>query len=149
LVSVDSLYALRDRRKQSEKLPENRRRASSRQQGPAELVGETAVDLLREILASLETHIAQNAELRARLELTERAESAMREELERERQQRSEDVQRRRAERLEAQQKAEELETECSGLEAEQRRAEEEMDRLRGELEAKRGKGFWRRLFGS
>jgi hypothetical protein len=149
LVSVDSLYALRDRRKQSEKLPEKRRRASSRQQEPAEPVRKTAVDLLRENLASLETHIAQNAELRARLERTERAESTMREELERERQQRLEDVQRRRAERLEAQQKAEELETECSGLEAEHRRAEEEMDRLRGELEAKRGKGFWRRLFGS
>jgi hypothetical protein len=149
LVSVDSHYALRDRRKQSEKLPENRRRASSRQQEPAELVRETAVDLLRETLASLETHIAQNAELRTRLELTERAESTVREELERERQQRSEDVQRRRAERLEAQQKAKELETECSGLKAEQRRAEEERERLRGELEAERGKGFWRRLFGS
>jgi hypothetical protein len=148
LVSVDSLYALRDRRKQAGKLPGNRRRASSRPEGSAELVRETAVDMLRETLASLETHIAQNAELRARLELTERAESTVREELERERRQRLEDVQRERAERLEAQESAKQLEQERSRLEAEHRRAEEERDLLQEELEAERGKGFWRKLFG-
>jgi chromosome segregation ATPase len=147
-VSVDSLYALRDRRKQEGKLAGNRRRTSSRQEEPAELVRETAVDMLRETLASLETHIAQNAELRARLELTERAESTVREELERERQQRLEDVQRERAERLEAQERAKELEQERSRLEAAHRRAEEERARLEEELEAQRSKGFWRRLFG-
>jgi chromosome segregation ATPase len=148
LVSVDSLYALRDRRKQAGKLPGNRRRASSRSEEPAELVRETAVDMLRETLASLETHIAQNAELRARLELTEQAESTVREDLERERRQRLEDVQRERSERLEAQERAKELEQERSRLEAEHRRAEEERDRLQEELEAERGKGFWARLFG-
>jgi chromosome segregation ATPase len=148
LVSVDSLYALRDRRKQAGKLPRNFRRASSRSEVPAELVRETAVDMLRETLASLETHIAQNAELRARLELTERAESTVREELERERQQRLDDVQLERAERLEAQERAKQLEQERSQLEAEHRRAEEERDRLQEELEAERGKGFWRKLFG-
>jgi hypothetical protein len=148
LVSVDSLYALRDRRKQAGKLPGNRRRTSSRSEEPAELVRETAVDMLRETLASLETHIAQNAELRARLELTERAESTVREELEREQQQRLEDVQRERAERLEAQERAKQLEQDRSQLEAAHRRAEEERDRLQEELEAERGKGFWRRLFG-
>jgi glutamyl/glutaminyl-tRNA synthetase len=149
LVSVDSLYALRDQRKQAGKFPENRRRASSRQEEPAELVRETAVDMLRETLASLETHIAQNAELRARLELTEGTESTVREELERERQQRLEDVQRERAERLDAQERAKELEQERSQLEAEHRQSEEEVARLREELAAERGKGFWRRLFGS
>jgi hypothetical protein len=152
VVSVDSLYALRDRRKQEGKLPGKRRRASSRSEstaeGSTELVRETAVDMLRETLASLETHIAQNAELRARLELTGQAESTVREELERERRQRSEDVERERAERLEAQERAKELEQERSRLEAEQRRAEEELERLKVELEAERGKGFWRRLFG-
>lgn len=147
-VSVDSLYALRDRRKQAGKLPGNRRRASSRQEDSAELVRETAVDMLRETLASLETHIGQNAELRARLELTERAESTVREELERERRQRLEDVQRERAERLEAQERAKQLEQERSRLEAEHRRAEEERDRLQEELEAERGKSFWQKLFG-
>jgi chromosome segregation ATPase len=148
LVSVDSLYSLRDLRKQSGKLPGNRRRTSSREEEPTELVRETAVDMLRETLASLETHIAQNAELRARLELTERAESTVREELERERRQRLEDVQRERAERLEAQERAKELEEARSRLEAERLRAEEEMERLKGELEAERSKGFWTRLFG-
>jgi uncharacterized protein (DUF342 family) len=148
LVSVDSLYALRDRRKQAGKLPRNFRRTSSRQEETTELVRKTAVDMLRETLASLETHIAQNAELRARLELTERAESTVREELERERKQRLEDVQRERTERLEAQERAKQLEQERSQLEAEHRRAEEERDRLQEELEAERGKGFWRKLFG-
>ncbi len=60
------------------------------------------MDMLRETLASLETHIAQNAELRARLELTEKAESTLREELERERRQHLDDVERERAECLEA-----------------------------------------------
>jgi chromosome segregation ATPase len=148
IVSVDSLYALRDRRKKEGKMPRNRRRASHRQEEPAELVRETAVDMLRETLASLETHIAQNAELRARLELTERAESTVREELERERQQRLEDVQQERAERLEAQERARELEQERSRLEGAHRRAEEERARLEEQLEAQRSKGFWRRLFG-
>jgi chromosome segregation ATPase len=147
LVSVDSLYALRDQRKQAGKVPGNRR-TSSRSVEPAELVRETAVDMLRETIASLETHIAQNAELRARLELTERAESTVREELERERRQRAEEVQRERTERLEAEERAKQLEQERSQLEAEHRRAEEERDRLQEELEAERGKGFWRRLFG-
>ena len=152
VVSADSLYALRDRRKQKGKLQGNIRRASRRPassaEGSAELVRETAVDILRETLASLETHIAQNAELRARLQLTERAESTLREELERERQQHQAEVERERSERLEAQERAERAEEERVRLEDERRRAEEEAQGLRGELEAERGKGFWRRLFG-
>jgi hypothetical protein len=152
VVSVDSLYALRDRRKKQGKLLGNRRRASSRSkgspEGSMELVRETAVDMLRETLANLETHIAQNAELRARLELSERAESSLREELERERRQHQEDVQRERSERLEARERAERLEQERSRLEGEHRRAEEESQSLREELESERSRGFWRRLFG-
>jgi hypothetical protein len=152
VVSVDSLYALRDRRKQEGKLPGNRRRTSSRSEtsteGSAELVRGTAVDMLRETLANLETHITQNAELRARLELTERAESTLGEELERERRQHQEDVQRERSERLKAQKRAERLEQERARLEAEHRRAEEEAQSLRGQLESERARGFWRRLFG-
>ena len=152
VVSVDSLYALRDRRKQQGKLLGNRRRASSRLEGGSEgsmgLVREMAVDMLRETLTSLETHIAQNAELRARLERTERAESTLREELERERRQHQEDVQLERSERLEAQERAERLEQERARLEAERRRAEEDAQSLSEELESERSKGFWRRLFG-
>jgi predicted nuclease with TOPRIM domain len=152
VVSVDSLYALRDKRKQEGKLQGNIRRHSRRSEssaaGTAEVVRETAVDILRETLASLETHIARNAELRARLELTERAESTLREELESERQQRLEDVQRERSERLQAQERAEQLEQERAQLEAEHRQAEKEATALKDQLEAERGKGFWRRLFG-
>jgi len=152
VVSVNSLYALRDRRKQQGKLPGKVRRTSRRPEstteGSAELVRETAVDMLRETLASLEAHIAQNAELRARLELTERAESTLREELERERGERGADLERERSERLQAQERAEQLDQERARLEAEHRRAEEEAAALREELEAERGKGFWRRLFG-
>jgi hypothetical protein len=152
VVSVDSLYALRDQRKHEGKLRGNlrgaSRRSDSRAEGTAEVVKETAVDILRETLASLETHIAQNAELRARLQLTEKAESTLREELERERGLRHADVERERSERLQAQEKAEQLEQEYARLETERRRAEEEAQRLREELEAEQGKGFWRRLFG-
>jgi hypothetical protein len=152
VVSVDSLYALRDRRKQEGKLQRNFREPSSRRESSTEeatvVVRETAVDMLRETLASLEIHIAQNAELRARLQLTERAESTLREELERERGQHQEEVQRERSERLQAQERAEQLEQERARLEAEHRQAEEESAALREELEAERTKGFWSRLFG-
>jgi DNA repair exonuclease SbcCD ATPase subunit len=153
VVSVDSLYALRDRRKQEGKMRGNIRRTSRRPEGTSEgsteLVRETAVDMLRETLTNLETHIAQNAELRARLELTEKAESTLLEELERERGQRRSDVERERSERLRAQERAEQLEEERARLEAEHRRAEEEAAALREELNAERGKGFWQRLFGA
>ena len=60
------------------------------------------------------------AELGARLQLTERALST-----------------------LEAQAQAQ-----AQALRKERDRSEEERDRLRAELEAERSKGFWRRLFG-
>jgi hypothetical protein len=153
VVSEDSLYALGDRRKQEGKLQRNFRKPSGRPENSAastaEVVRETAVDMLRETLASLESHIAKNAELHARLEVTERAESTLREELERERGQRHADVEQERSERLQAQERAEQLEQKRARLEVEHRRAEVESQRLREELEAEQGKGFWRRLFGS
>jgi hypothetical protein len=152
LVSVDSLYALRDRRKNQGKSRGNIRQMSARSEASGESAAEavrgTAVDMLRETLASLETHIAQNAELRARLELTEKAESTLREELERERRQHIDDVERERAERLEAQQRVDRLAQEQARLEEERSRVQEEASRLREELDAERSKGFWRRLFG-
>jgi hypothetical protein len=152
LVSVDSLYALRDLRKSQGKSSGKDRRTSARTETAGEAMAEavrgTAVDMLRETLASLETHIAQNAELRARLELTAKAESTLREELERERRQHLDDVERERAERLEAQQRADRLAQGQAQLEEERSRAQEEASTLREELDAERSKGFWRRLFG-
>jgi hypothetical protein len=100
--------------------------------------------------------------LEGRLELTERAESTMREERERlleelaqerERaarvQERTEEMQREAEqfirEREEAQEETRGLQEERDRLLAE---AAEEARELREELEAERSKGFWRRLFG-
>jgi chromosome segregation ATPase len=155
VVSVDSLYALRDRRKQEGKLQGNRRDTSRRSESPAESAAEavrgTAVEMMRETLVSLEMYISQNADLRARLELTERAESTLREELERERQERVE-AQRRAGsleeERSEVQQRVAQLAQEHTRLEEEHSRLEEEAERLKDELQSERSKGFWARLFG-
>jgi hypothetical protein len=155
VVSVDSLHALRDQRKQEGK-PQGRRRRASRQseataEGAAELVRKTAVDMMRETLTSLEMHMGQNAELRVRLELTESAESTLREELERERQERLE-AQRQAGsleqERSETQRRAAQLTQEHDRLEEEHSRLQSEAEQLRDELEAERSKGFWARLFG-
>ena len=155
VVSVDSLHALRDQRKQEGKLQARSRRASRQSEATgkdaAEMVKETAVDMLRETLTSLEVHMAQNAELRTRLELTERAESTLREELERERQERLEAQGRAGSlerERAETQQRAEQLAQDHNQLEEEHARLQSEAEGLREELEAERSKGFWARLFG-
>ena len=155
VVSVDSLHALRDRRKQEGKPQARRRRASKQSESTAERSAEevrkTAVDMLRETLASLETHMARNAELRAQLELMERAESTLREELERERQVRIEAQGRAGSleqERSESQQRVTQLTLEHAELEEEHSHLQSEAERLRDELEAERSKGFWARVFG-
>jgi chromosome segregation ATPase len=155
VVSVDSLYALRDQRKQEGKQQARRRRASRQSEGTAEgaaeVVRKTAVDMLRDTLTSLEMHMAQNADLRVRLELTERAESTLREELKRERQERLEAQGRAGSlerERSETQQREAQLTQEHAQLEEEHSRLQSEVERLRDELEAERSKGFWARLFG-
>jgi hypothetical protein len=83
-----------------------------------------------------------------RLEITERAESTVREErdgllkeLEEERQQHLQDVERERSERLEAQEGLEQLSQERAQV-------QDETEQLRAELEAERSKGFWARPFG-
>ena len=100
--------------------------------------------------------------LEGRLELTERAESTMREERER----LLEDLARERERAAQEQEKAEEIQRDAEqfirereAAQEEARRLQEERDRLlaeaaeearelREELEAERAKGFWRRLFG-
>jgi len=78
--------------------------------------GGKEADIVRDLKSELIHSTSEAADLRVRLELTERAESSLREDLERVRDQRQ--------------------------------RHQEEAERLRGELEAERSKGFWRRLFG-
>jgi excisionase family DNA binding protein len=100
--------------------------------------------------------------LEGRLELTERAESTMRDERER----LLEDLARERERAAQEQEKAEDIQRDAEQFirereeaQEEARRLQEERDRLldeaaeearvlREELEAERSKGFWRRLFG-
>ncbi len=109
LVSVDSLHEIRQRRGGSRAVEDLREVLASElvRGGPGgELAAGAAADpaarpsapsdveVLRELLLRLEARSAEAGDLRARLQLTERAESTLREELARER---------ARADRLEAQ----------------------------------------------
>jgi hypothetical protein len=140
LVSVDSLHKLRDQRQREGKSRRNDRSIAAQEQDAAQLA--------REFAARMQEQAVEIGALRTRLELTERAESSLREDLERERRLRQEDVERERAERLEAQRRVEHLTQEHVQLEEEHSRVEQEAQQLREELEAERSKGFWQRLFG-
>jgi hypothetical protein len=140
LVSVDSLHKLRDQRQREGKSRRNDRSIAAQEQDAAQLA--------REFAARMQEQAVEIGALRTRLELTEHAESSLREDLERERRLRQEDVERERAERLEAQRRVEHLTQEHVQLEEEHSRVEQEAQQLREELEAERSKGFWQRLFG-
>ena len=150
-VSIDSIHRLRDTRSNSASNPQEIREDPHADNIPA--------SLFREIADRLELRAAEVAELRTRLEITEQAESTLREERERllqdlERERARAERERERA--AQAQVEAEKIEEEYRGQSEEelQRLREEleakgeEADRLQEELEAERGKGFWRRLFG-
>lgn len=118
-VSIDSLYALRDKRISEGQVRRNVPRKSTEGQHSSD-----TADYVRELTDRLLRISSEAAELRTRLELTFKAESTLQEERDRLRQ----DWERERQERQEAQ---------------------EEAQRLREELVAERSKGFWQRLFGS
>jgi helix-turn-helix protein len=122
-VSIDSLHALRDRRE----FEGHDRRESAEVSGRLDRAEDTLADVLRDLAGRLEERIAEATELRTRLEITEQAESSLREERER----LLADIERERSER-----------------DHDRRRTEEELQRLRAELETERSKGFWQRLFG-
>lgn len=123
MVSIDSLHDLRDRRDAEG----HDRHESPDASAAVDRAEDTLADVLRDLAGRLEARIAEATELRTRLEITERAESSLREE----------------RERLLA-----DIELERSERENDRQRAEEELQHLRAELEAERSKGFWRRLFG-
>lgn len=122
MVSIDSLHALRDRRKAEGHDP----RVSAEMSVAVDRAEDTLADVLRDLAGRLEARIAEATELRTRLEITERAESSLREE----------------RERLLA-----DLERERTERDRERQRVDEELQRLRAELEAERSRGFWSRLF--
>lgn len=103
-VSIDSLHTLRDRRGHTRHVRRNSRRESGEGPTPPDALPDTSSDLadmLRDLTAELVRSSSEAAELRTRLELTERTESSLKEDLERvreERQRHQEEAQRLRDE---------------------------------------------------
>ncbi len=128
-VSIASLEELRDKRQLQGRLQRRNRRSPS--------IEEDIAEVIRSLSARLETRVAEAADLRARLELTAKAEST----LQAERDRLLADVEREREEKGRQRERAE-------LLEQERQRAQEEAQRLREELEQERSKGFWQRLLG-
>ena len=144
LVSVDSLYALRDKRKNEVR----GKRAGRRVSEAAETQGNDTTELLRETIARLETRAEQNAELRTRLQLTAQAESTLREALERERERadraerRLEEMETRPAQPAEAPELVEMIPAEPAGGE------EDRGEHYGAPEEGAQRPSWWRRLFG-
>lgn len=118
-VSIDSLYALRDKRISEGQVRRNVPRVSARGRN----IPDTPADHVRDLTDRIVRLSSEVGELRGRLELTVRAESTLQEERDR-------------------------LMGELEREREERRQTREENERLRSELEAERSKGFWRRLFG-
>jgi hypothetical protein len=104
LVSVDSVYSLRDRRGPPRKTRARTRDTSAWLAQNAEYA-EEVTGMVRDLTAQLIRSTSEAADLRARLELTERAESSLREDLERAHDERREA--REEAERLRSELEAE------------------------------------------
>lgn len=133
LVSVESLRTLRDTRGNTAQKPRER---------CAEPIAE---DMFRELAERLEVKAGEVGELRARLEMMERVESALREE----RRRLIKDLERERERADQERGRAKEAQRIAEQLVQERRQAREEARRLQEVLEeAERGKGFWRGLFG-
>jgi chromosome segregation ATPase len=122
LVSVDSLHELRGTR------PDPR---VNREEEPREAAGSASsadlVDLVRDLTTEVSRRTGEAAELRTRLELTEQAQSTLRESLERERERADQE-----------RQKAEEVQRDIERFIREREQAHEEARRLREEQEAER-----------
>ena len=86
LVSIDSLQALRDTRQSAAASPGDIRGNF----GNADIAGESPGNAIRELADRLVEEASRASEFRVRLELSERAESTLREELEEERRRREE-----------------------------------------------------------
>jgi hypothetical protein len=149
LVSVDSLHALRASRTIEEEVPEEVRNID---------YADSVADVLREMSARLESRAEEAAELRVRLELTERAQST----LEDERRQALQELAEERRRREEAEQQREDMRRELKAL----REARESPGRPdptdtpkpdQGEAQAAtqhqqppaERRSWWRRVFGS
>jgi hypothetical protein len=147
LVSVDSLHALRASRTNEGDVPDV---------SPGVEPVDSIADVVREMSARLERRAEEAAELRVRLELTERAQST----LEDERRQAVQELEQERRRREEAEQEREDLRQELQALretrespetvEEEPNTAEPRPAKVEGQEGAQRstGRSLWRRIFG-
>jgi hypothetical protein len=110
LVSVDSLHALRATRTFGDTAPRSDRAQSA--DIDADTAGHSIADVLREMAARLERRAEEAAELRVRLELTERAQST----LEDERRQALEELEEARRRQEEIERERDELRRELEAL---------------------------------
>jgi Helix-turn-helix domain len=143
LVSVDSLHALRASRTTEGEVPDV---------SPSVEYADSLADVLREMAARLESRAEEAAELRVRLELTERAQST----LEDERREAVQELEQERRRREEAEQEREDLRRELQALrearespqtaEGEPERAEHQP--ATGGAQEATQRPWWRRVFG-
>ena len=143
LVSVDSLHALRASRTIEEEVSDVDRGVE---------YADSIADVLREMSARLESRAEETAELRVRLELTERAQST----LEDERRQVLQELEEERRRREEAERQSEDLRQELEALKEPRGSSEPaEEQQGRGELHSVTGgaqegvqRPWWRRIIG-
>ena len=144
LVSVDTLHALRASRTTEGDVPDV---------SPGVESVDSLADIVREMAARLESRAEEAAELRVRLELTERAQST----LEDERRQVVQELEQERRRREEAERESEDLRQQLNALREEQESthtAEDEPERARprpdtGEAQESARRPWWRRIFES
>jgi hypothetical protein len=144
LVSVDSLHALRASRTNERDVPDV---------SPGVEPVDSIADVVREMSARLESRAEEAAELRVRLELTERAQST----LEDERRQAVQELEQERRRREEAEQEREDLRRELQALKearessqtADEESQSDEPRSATGETqEGAERRPWWRRVFG-
>jgi hypothetical protein len=144
LVSVDSLHALRASRTTEGDVPDV---------SPGVEPVDSIVDVVREMSARLESRAEEAAELRVRLELTERAQST----LEDERRQVVQELEQERRRREEAEREREDLRQQLNALRDERelpQTVEEEPERAAphsdapGAQEGAQRRSWWRRMLG-
>jgi hypothetical protein len=144
LVSVDSLHALRASRTTEGDVPDV---------SPGVEPVDSIADVVREMSARLESRAEEAAELRVRLELTERAQST----LEVERRQVVQELEQERRRREEAEREREDLRQQLNALRDERelpQTVEEEPERAEqprsatGEAQEPAQRPWWRRVFG-
>jgi hypothetical protein len=145
LVSIDSLQALRDKRQTAAGSPGDYR-------GPdvaADIAAESPGNAIRELADRLVEEASKASEFRVRLELSERAESTLREELEDERNQR--EAAEREREELRRELRALREATEAPETDAESPEGAEARPAAGGAQEAARApetrRSWWRRIF--